>query len=61
MGESETNREVQDRLARLINNSGIGIRAEVTVEELWSLPFTAKLASEAAMLVLFSPKYSTLP
>ncbi len=30
VGESETNREVQDRLARLINNSGIGIRAEVT-------------------------------
>ncbi|MDE7351982.1 MAG: hypothetical protein K2O06_02880 [Acetatifactor sp.] len=29
VGESETNREIQDRLARLINNSGIGVRAEV--------------------------------
>lgn len=27
--ESETNREVQDRLARLVNNSGIGIRADL--------------------------------
>lgn len=29
VGDTETNREIQDRLARLINNSGIGIRAEV--------------------------------
>ena len=27
IGESETNRDVQERLARLINNSGIGIKA----------------------------------
>lgn len=29
VGESETNRDVQERLVRLINNSGIGIRAEL--------------------------------
>lgn len=30
IGESETNKEVQERLARLINNSAIGIKAAVT-------------------------------
>lgn len=30
IGEAETNREVQERLARLINNSNIGIKASVT-------------------------------
>lgn len=30
IGESETNRDVQERLVRLINNSDIGIRASVT-------------------------------
>ena len=29
VGESETNRDVQERLVRLINNSGVGIRAEL--------------------------------
>lgn len=29
IGESDTNRDIQDRLARLINNSGIGIKAHV--------------------------------
>lgn len=29
VGESETNRDIQDRLSRLINNSGIGLKAEV--------------------------------
>lgn len=29
VGESETNREVQERLVRLINNSDIGVRAEL--------------------------------
>lgn len=30
VGEAETNREVQERLARLINNSDIGVKAAVT-------------------------------
>lgn len=29
IGENDTNRDIQDRLARLINNSGIGIKAHV--------------------------------
>lgn len=29
VGESETNRDVQERLVRLINNSGIGIKADI--------------------------------
>lgn len=29
VGETETNRDVQERLVRLINNSGIGIRADI--------------------------------
>lgn len=29
VGESETNRDVQERLVRLINNSGIGVRADI--------------------------------
>lgn len=29
VGEAETNRDVQERLARLINNSGIGVKAEL--------------------------------
>lgn len=33
IGEDETNRDVQDRLARLINNSSIGIKARVLEEE----------------------------
>lgn len=33
IGEGETNREVQERLARLINNSSIGIRAAVLEED----------------------------
>lgn len=33
IGESETNRDVQERLARLINNSGIGIKATVAESE----------------------------
>lgn len=33
IGESETNREVQERLVRLINNSDIGIRAELAESE----------------------------
>ena len=33
IGEDETNREVQDRLARLINNSSIGIKAKVLEED----------------------------
>ena len=33
IGENETNLEVQERLARLINNSGIGISAEIEEDE----------------------------
>lgn len=33
IGENETNKEVQERLVRLINNSGIGIRASLTESE----------------------------
>lgn len=33
IGESETNREVQERLVRLINNSGIGIKASLLESE----------------------------
>lgn len=33
IGDDETNRDVQDRLARLINNSSIGIKAKVLEEE----------------------------
>lgn len=33
IGETETNRDVQERLARLINNSSIGIKAKVLEEE----------------------------
>lgn len=33
IGEGETNREVQERLARLINNSSIGIKAAVLEED----------------------------
>lgn len=33
IGESETNRDVQERLARLINNSSIGLKATVLEEE----------------------------
>ena len=33
IGESETNRDVQDRLARLINNSSIGLKAKVLEED----------------------------
>ncbi len=33
IGEGETNREVQERLAKLINNSSIGIKASVLEEE----------------------------
>lgn len=33
IGDGETNREVQERLARLINNSSIGIKANVLEEE----------------------------
>lgn len=33
IGEEETNQEVQERLARLINNSSIGIKAKVLEEE----------------------------
>ena len=34
--EGETNRDVQERLARLINNSGIGLSAEVTSDGDWT-------------------------
>ena len=33
VGEAETNRDVQDRLVRLINNSDIGIRATLAESE----------------------------
>ena len=33
IGESETNRQVQERLVRLINNSGIGIKADLAESE----------------------------
>lgn len=33
IGDSETNRDVQERLARLINNSGIGIKADLAESE----------------------------
>ncbi len=33
IGEGETNKEVQERLVRLINNSGIGIKAALTESE----------------------------
>lgn len=33
VGESETNRDVQERLVRLINNSGIGIKADIAESE----------------------------
>lgn len=33
VNESETNREIQERLVRLINNSGIGIRADLAVSD----------------------------
>ena len=33
VGESETNRDVQERLVRLINNSGIGIKADIVESE----------------------------
>lgn len=42
VGESETNRDVQERLVRLINNSDIGIKADlVESEERTSLRFTS--------------------
>ncbi|GFI64923.1 hypothetical protein IMSAG185_00516 [Lachnospiraceae bacterium] len=47
VGESETNREIQERLIRLINNSAIGIRADLAeVDGRTSL----RLTSEAAGL-----------
>lgn len=43
IGEDETNKEVQERLVRLINNSGIGIRAALTEsEEQTSLRLTSE-------------------
>lgn len=33
IGESETNKEVQERLVRLINNSGVGLHASLTESE----------------------------
>lgn len=33
VGESETNRDVQERLVRLINNSGIGLKADIAESE----------------------------
>ncbi len=33
IGETETNRDVQKRLVRLINNSGIGLKADIAEEE----------------------------
>lgn len=33
IGETETNRDVQERLVRLINNSGIGLKAELAESE----------------------------
>lgn len=42
VGESETNRDVQERLVRLINNSDIGIRADLAESEgRTSLRFTS--------------------
>lgn len=43
IGESETNKEVQERLVRLINNSGIGIKASLyESEERCSLRLTSE-------------------
>lgn len=47
IGESETNREVQERLARLINNSNIGIKASVSESDSRS---SLRLLSEATGL-----------
>lgn len=47
IGEDETNRDVQDRLARLINNSDIGLKASVEESEGLS---SLKLASESTGL-----------
>lgn len=47
IGEDETNREVQDRLVRLINNSDIGIRASLVESEDQS---SLRLVSEATGL-----------
>lgn len=43
IGDSETNKEVQERLVRLINNSGIGLKASLTEsEERTSLRLTSE-------------------
>lgn len=47
IGESETNREIQERLARLINNSNIGIKASVSEYDSRS---SLRLLSEATGL-----------
>lgn len=47
VGESETNRDVQDRLMRLINNSGIGIKADIAESDGRS---ALRLTSEATGL-----------
>ena len=47
VGESETNRDVQERLMRLINNSGIGIKADIAESDGRS---ALRLTSEATGL-----------
>lgn len=47
IGETETNRDVQNRLTRLINNSGIGLKAEIEESEGRS---AIKLSSESTGL-----------
>ena len=47
IGETETNRDVQNRLTRLINNSGIGLKAEIAESEGRS---AIKLSSESTGL-----------
>ncbi len=47
ISDGETNKEVQERLARLINNSGIGLSAEVTEEDEYS---ALNVSSEATGL-----------
>ncbi|MCQ2520719.1 MAG: hypothetical protein MJ107_09340 [Lachnospiraceae bacterium] len=58
--EGDTNRDVQDRLARLINNSNIGLEASVNSSETDSGSSYLRIASEATGLKDGSPIQFTL-
>lgn len=57
IGEAETNREVQERLVRLINNSGVGIRASLAESEGRT---ALRLTSETAGLSLGKSRQFTI-